>query len=316
MILIKKSLLSMRQIAIFLMLLWGITLQAQHIESGTHWYNGAIIYTASPLQSGNVLMSATVEGEEIEFMLVPESDKLDIFHTAQGPNDGYMPYEEGVTVKHFQEEDFDVLCFYDTSGSLFRLLSKTDEVDNKILNELHWMGVVRGTYRMPDDTRVTIDWDKANVGGVYIPVEAVTFNGHTTGLISFNGEGTPLSGPMEVIYTIDGLELHAVYFDDYGTWHRLPGDGILLTECDPDSGRFDFANNMLLYGNELYDFDEHMLRLMRNSILACHGYVFQSKDLKEYFGNEPWYHPADNNDDINLSIIERLNIELIKNQEK
>ena len=81
----------MRQIAIFLMLLWGITLQAQNIESGTHWYNGAIIYTANPLQSGNVLMSATVEGEEIEFMLVPETDKLDTFHTAQGPNDGYMP---------------------------------------------------------------------------------------------------------------------------------------------------------------------------------------------------------------------------------
>ena len=50
----------MRQIAIFLMLLWSITLQAQHIESGTYWYNGAIIYTASPLQSGNVLMNGLI----------------------------------------------------------------------------------------------------------------------------------------------------------------------------------------------------------------------------------------------------------------
>ena len=47
----------------------------------------------------------------------------------------------------------------------------------------------------------------------------------------------------------------------------------------------------------------------------CRGYVFQSKDLKEYFGKEPWYKPADSNDDIKLSLLEQLNIELIKYRE-
>ena len=306
----------MKQIAISLILLNAITLQAQHIESGSRWYDGAIIYDATQLPGGKVVMNATVEGEEIEFMLVPEPNKQDTYRTAQGPNDGDMPWEDGVKVKHFQQEGLNTLCLYDTSGSLFRLLSKTDEEDNKNLNEQHWMKIVRGTYSMQDGTRVTIDRDKANVGGCYIPVEPVTFNGLPTGLIRFDGEGTPLSGAMEVKYTIDGLKLYAVDFDEFGIWHRLPGEGIMLTECDPNSGHFDFANNTLLYGNELYDFDKTMLRLMRNSILARHGYVFQSKDLQEYFGNEPWYHPTDNNDDINLSFKERLNIEIIKNQEK
>ena len=54
---------------------------------------------------------------------------------------------------------------------------------------------------------------------------------------------------------------------------------------------------------------------MRNAILARHGYVFKSKDLKEYFGKEPWYKPADSNDNINLSLLEELNIELIKSVE-
>ena len=55
---------------------------------------------------------------------------------------------------------------------------------------------------------------------------------------------------------------------------------------------------------------------MRNAILARHGYVFQSKDLKEYFSSQSWYHPAANNADIQLSFIEQLNVDLIKAAEK
>ena len=54
---------------------------------------------------------------------------------------------------------------------------------------------------------------------------------------------------------------------------------------------------------------------MRNFILARRGYVFQSKDLKAYFEKQPWYKPADSNDDVQLSLLERLNIELIKYRE-
>lgn len=57
------------------------------------------------------------------------------------------------------------------------------------------------------------------------------------------------------------------------------------------------------------------LRLLRNKILAYHGYRFQSKDLQEYFGNVRWYKPVSDNNTIKLSIIEHTNIQLIKSEE-
>ena len=305
----------MKKIAITLILLSALTLQAENIEQGSMWYNGAIVYNASYL-NGNVLMSAMVEGEELEFMLVPEAGKPDTYRVTTGPNEGYMAYEEGMTIRHLQQEGLDVLCLYDIAGNLVRLLTKTDEWDNKPLNERHWMEMIRGTYTMQDGTRVTIDWTKANIGGYYIAVEPVTFNGFTTNLINFDENETPLNGTLEVVPTVDGMELHPVDFDDFGMWHRLPVDSIILTEADPNQGRFDFARNMLLYGVDIYDYDLTMLRLMRNGILAHHGYAFQSPDLREYFEGEPWYKAGDNNEDIKTSLLERLNIEIIKSREK
>lgn len=57
------------------------------------------------------------------------------------------------------------------------------------------------------------------------------------------------------------------------------------------------------------------LRLMRNRILANHGYRFTSKDLQEHFGKYRWYKPVDDNSTIKLDIIEQVNLELIKSEE-
>ena len=57
------------------------------------------------------------------------------------------------------------------------------------------------------------------------------------------------------------------------------------------------------------------LRLMRNEILARHGYNFQSKDLKDYFSQKSWYKPAKSNSGIKLNIIEETNVQLIKSIE-
>lgn len=57
------------------------------------------------------------------------------------------------------------------------------------------------------------------------------------------------------------------------------------------------------------------LRLLRNKILAYHGYRFQSKDLQDHFGKMAWYKPVDDNSTIKLGIIEQTNIQLIKSEE-
>lgn len=304
----------MRKIAIILLLLSAITAGAQDIKPGSLWYNGALTYDATLFEGGKVLMNATAEGEEIEFMLVPVKGKPGTYSITTGPNDAMMVEKEESTVKHVQQDGLDILCFYHPDGSLYKLMSKTDEEDSQRMNVEGWMTMLRGDYTMTDGTRVSIDWDKANVGGTYVPIEAMTFNGQTTGIINIDGEGTPLNGSMEVAFVADGLVLYPVEFD----WifpNRLPGDGFALHESNPNNGRYDFVSCTLLHGSELYNYDKPTLRLMRNAILARHGYVFQSKDLKEYFGKEPWYKPADSNDNIQLSLLEELNIELIKYRE-
>ena len=57
------------------------------------------------------------------------------------------------------------------------------------------------------------------------------------------------------------------------------------------------------------------LRILRNKILAYHGYRFQSEDLQEYFSNVSWYKPGNDNDAISLNIVEQTNIQLIKSEE-
>ena len=77
----------------------------------------------------------------------------------------------------------------------------------------------------------------------------------------------------------------------------------------------DQLSNCLLNTTYLGRFSKDELRLMRNEILARHGWRFQSKDLQEYFGRQSWYKPGNNNNAIKLHIIEQLNIQLIKSEE-
>lgn len=60
--------------------------------------------------------------------------------------------------------------------------------------------------------------------------------------------------------------------------------------------------------------NKRQLRLLRNTVLARHGYRFSSPDLQEWFEEQPWYLPGDNNS-IKLNIIEETNMQLIKSEE-
>ena len=62
-------------------------------------------------------------------------------------------------------------------------------------------------------------------------------------------------------------------------------------------------------------FPKPELRIMRNEILARHGWSFQSKDLQEYFKEQPWYEPVQDNSSIKISVVERTNLEMIKSEE-
>ncbi len=73
---------------------------------------------------------------------------------------------------------------------------------------------------------------------------------------------------------------------------------------------------------KLTDFDlknrnQIELRLMRNEIFAQYGYVFNSKDLKDYFSSKEWYNERGNGEfQFCFTDFEKYNIDLIKNFEK
>ena len=54
-------------------------------------------------------------------------------------------------------------------------------------------------------------------------------------------------------------------------------------------------------------------KIMRNEIYARHGYIFQTRDMIEYFNAQPWYTPRTRN--VRLSEIETYNVQLIKSVE-
>ncbi|MCP3032516.1 YARHG domain-containing protein [Halobacillus sp. A1] len=65
---------------------------------------------------------------------------------------------------------------------------------------------------------------------------------------------------------------------------------------------------------ELTHLTKNELRLARNEIFARHGYIFESKDLQQYFSQKTWY-VTDVNYDGTLSPIEKYNVDLMKELE-
>ena len=57
------------------------------------------------------------------------------------------------------------------------------------------------------------------------------------------------------------------------------------------------------------------LALLRNEISARKGYVFSTPKYAGYFANKDWYSPAQSNAEIELSVTENKNIEIIKKME-
>lgn len=78
--------------------------------------------------------------------------------------------------------------------------------------------------------------------------------------------------------------------------------------------QFAFLSYTALSPEDLYGLSPYELRILRNAIFARHGYMFQSPDLKEYFGNFYDYYPSTRNV-TDFNSIENGNVALIKSYE-
>ena len=311
----KKSFISL------LMLLVAGTVQAQISESG-NWYNGWLTYSAKNMANGKVLMNAMAEGEEHEFMLVPVGGKKDTYSVADGPNDYVNEYSGIATVRHLTQDGWDVLCFYNAKNQLETVMSCEQEWDAEKLNVAKFKNQLIGEYELvgdPDDElNLVINWDQVSVNLELTSYKVETFNGLVMGYITINpieGSTDRLVGTWEVVPTLEGLKLYSSSFNEDDNWWVRNGNVLTFRKAQSTLRRFGYASMGLLNNRQFRTMKKSTLRIMRNEILASHGYRFESEDLQEYFNRQPWYKPAISNDDIQLSFIERLNVELIKGEE-
>lgn len=89
-----------------------------------------------------------------------------------------------------------------------------------------------------------------------------------------------------------------------------------VLDSDDVPGEFPEASLRDLTNEDLGDLTAEELRLMRNEILARHGYRFSDPDLAAYFGAQPWYRPTSDDVGDKLTAVERRNIERIRRAEK
>ena len=301
----------MKKIVFALIMLVAITAQAQTIKNGSSWYSGWIDFTAQTKAGGKILMAAMDEGQELEFTLTPIKGKTGEYTVSDGVTDGAInPYERTKKIKLRSQDGLEALCFYNADGGLFGVLAKVgpnDEYTEIAINQ--WTRQHVGTYKSSDG-RITLEW-KHNVmvvNDISAHYTVETFNGHVNGAISI--KGGELNGLWGVEPTLQGFKIYPAKYDEYGMLTRS-GDIMTFIESDPYTGRFAYASNILLNDKWFTHFGKTTLRIMRNEIMAHHGYTFQSKDLQQYFNNEQWYK-AQPNAKIKLSLVEELNIELIK----
>jgi hypothetical protein len=290
--------------------------EADPVDLTGQWYNGTLVYTASKSDDGHFTMNAMSEGEEHEFWLIPVHSDDHSFSLTDGTSRFVNEYAEQVgRVVYRAQDGYQVLCIYEGDGTLIDVMSRTEDGDAQNHNVENWMPQICGKYQADNGSSVVLAYDHVLIDGMRLPLKAVTFNGEVIDIVEVGKEGSPVHTSFELKPTVAGLKAIEVAYDEEAYWYKPTGKEYDLVWNDKAKSRFDFASNVLL-NDRLYRYDKPTLRLMRNAILARHGYVFQSKDLKEYFGNQAWYKPAASNAGITLSFLEQLNVDLIKAAEK
>ncbi len=302
----------MKKAVIFLLLACSLGAQAQLVKNGTQWYDGSLNYLATVKANGSVRMEAMAEGEELQFGMNPISDLPNQYLVHKDADFEWLRIPEGALMKVQQQDGITAISQYctDRNGVENVFLKTTD--DSQALNIEKWKALLIGTYTRNDGKRVLIASSSISVGSEEGTYEVMTFNGMALNIIKLSG----ISGAKywQMVPTLKGFNLYTGEFDEYGMFTRGRRIGSLI-ESDPGVGRFYATEQAILNGNILGIFRKETLRLMRNEIMARHGYVFQAQDLKDYFSREPWYKPGNDNSSIKLSFIEQLNVDLIVGEE-
>lgn len=81
-------------------------------------------------------------------------------------------------------------------------------------------------------------------------------------------------------------------------------------------GRFPYTSTREIKNEDLNTLTRFELKIMKNEILARHGFDFPDKDMNIYFHGQSWYKPTTTNVDKLLTPLEKQNIQNIEAFEK
>ena len=306
----------MRKIVFMMLALVGMTVSAQGIKSGSKWNVNNLVYEAKVNIDKTITFTAMAEGEELAFRLTPNYSKKNEFVLSEELNaDGFNPFSKSPRAKYIEKEGWKLICLYDLKGNLHDVLDGSFFGEGEVVAMGKWMQQIMGKYTDSYGDTLEIGHEIIYEKGIArAEYKNIAFNGTVTGVLRISGL-TDLEGMWEAVQTLDGLTLYEVEQDEYGMFKRK---GLIKTlswvNTEP---RFGYANRILLNDKMFRKMKKSTLRVMRNSIMAKHGYMFSSRDLADYFASQPWFSPRPSNDEVldELSLVESLNIELIKCEE-
>jgi YARHG domain len=77
-------------------------------------------------------------------------------------------------------------------------------------------------------------------------------------------------------------------------------------------GKYPEGSERLLTIDDMKHLSKWELRIMRNEIFARHNAIFNDQELQNYFGKQVWYMPEVPTSQVELTSIEKQNIDFIK----
>ncbi len=92
-------------------------------------------------------------------------------------------------------------------------------------------------------------------------------------------------------------------------------NSITNTVSSSIAGIWPETSQRYLHYSDIANLNPYELKIMRNEIFARHGYIFNTKEMAQYFNQQSWYKPISRNVTSKLNSIEKSNIEFIKSYE-
>lgn len=297
---------------------------------GKQWTNGFDFFIATPTDGYINFSGGSLHEGGSSFGLTPEDDHYRLRggffvideDTPEG--DGYIAINgsagDRVEVRQFGETGV-FMTVYNAKDIPTEVLHPTNDLRETIETDIVTY-CFAGEYRTEDGRTFTFFPDRKEVKGF---AEDGKSQSYTFG----NEYETPVNiiilddgRSFRIEKSDDGLLIRkCTYYSSEDPWtdgntYATPQRIRYLFEAGNISGDFPFTALQPMTCGQLEHFTRKELRLMRNEIYARHGMRFRSADLQKHFEAKAWYAPTSDDVSKQLSEIERINIEMIRQIEK